>query len=81
MKEEVAAQVHPVAEATEGVAHHRGGGEVAVAAVAVHAVQIDEVSNMGAGCFQVGTRKSCTNIEKAWLSYMPSSAHLATTES
>ena len=27
-----------VAEATEGVAHHRGGREVAVAAVAVHAV-------------------------------------------
>ena len=51
MKEEVAAQVHPVAEATEGVAHHRGGGEVAVAAVAVHAVQIYEVSKMGAGYY------------------------------
>lgn len=80
MKEGLAAQVHPVAEATEGVAHHRGGGEVAVAAVAVHAVQINEVSKMGAILF-MGTRKSCTNIEKALLSYMPSSAHLATTES
>ena len=38
-KEEVVAQVHPVAKATEGVAHHRGGGEVAVAAVADNAVK------------------------------------------